>query len=72
MSTTEMTPSTPAESKKATPTPPGRRRKKAEGRKKRVLKLKTDKDFAKKYFEAKTKRSTDKKASFRKKKTKKK
>lgn len=43
-----------------------------EGRKKRKLKLKTDKDFAKTYFEAKSKRSVEKKSAFRKKKTKKK
>ncbi len=49
-----------------------RRKKKSEGRKKRSLKLKTDKDFSKKYFEAKSKRSSDKKSSFRKKKNKKK
>ncbi len=49
-----------------------RRRKKTEGRKKRVTKLKADKDFAKKYFEGKSKRAIDKKAAFRKKKSKKK
>ncbi len=42
------------------------------GRKKRTLKLKTDKEFAKTYFEAKSKRSTEKKSAFRKKKSKKK
>lgn len=45
---------------------------KKEGRKKRQLKLKTDSEFAKKYFEGKSKRANDKKAAFRKKKTKKK
>lgn len=50
----------------------GRRTLKTQGRKKRQLKLKTDKEFAKKYFEAKSKRSTDKKSAFRKKKSKKK
>jgi hypothetical protein len=49
-----------------------RRKKKTEGRKKRSLKLKTDPAAAKTYFEAKSKRSTDKKAAFRKKKSKKK
>ena len=58
---------------KAAPALPGaRRKKKAAGRKKRVLKLKTDKAFAKTYFEAKSKRSVDKKSAFRKKKSKKK
>ncbi len=61
-------PSSPAQPK----SPVSRRRKKAEGRKKRTLKLKSDKEFAKKYFEARSKRSTDKKSAFRKKKTKKK
>jgi hypothetical protein len=49
-----------------------RKRKKAEGRKKRTLKLRTDKEFAKQYFEGKSKRATDKKSGFRKKKSKKK
>jgi len=49
-----------------------RRKKKVEGRKKRAQKLKTDKDFAKQYFEGKSKRSTDKKSAFRKKKSRKK
>ncbi len=49
-----------------------RRRKKTEGRQKRVLKLKTDPEFAKKYFETKSKHALDKKSAFRKKKTKKK
>ncbi|HLE00681.1 MAG TPA: hypothetical protein VJB59_10510 [Bdellovibrionota bacterium] len=49
-----------------------RRRLRTEGRKKRALKLKTDKEFAKKFFEAKSKRSTDKKSAFRKKKMRKK
>lgn len=50
----------------------GRKRIKADGRKKRILKLRTDKEFAKTFFEAKSKRSTDKKSTFRKKKTRKK
>jgi hypothetical protein len=41
---------------------------KEKGRKKRQLKLKTDKEFAKTYFDAKSKRANDKKAAFRKKK----
>ncbi len=45
---------------------------KAKGRKKRGERLIKDKEFAKAYFAAKSKRSTDKKAAFRKKKTKKK
>ncbi len=49
-----------------------RRRKKAAGRKKRTLKLRTDKEFAKTFFEARSKRSNDKKAAFRKKKSRKK
>jgi hypothetical protein len=49
-----------------------RRKKKALGRKKRTEKLKADRAVAKTYFEAKSKRSTDKKAAFRKKKSRKK
>jgi hypothetical protein len=49
-----------------------RKGKKAEGRSKRKLKLQADKAFAKQYFEAKSKRSADKKSAFRKKKSKKK
>lgn len=49
-----------------------RKKKKTEGRKKRAQKLKTNKEFAKIFFDAKSKRSTDKKAAFRKKKSKKK
>lgn len=41
---------------------------KTQGRNKRKQKLLTDKAFAKTYFDAKSKRSTDKKAAFRKKK----
>jgi hypothetical protein len=74
MSTTETSPTSPKTSTAATPAAPqlGRRRQKTEGRTKRVLKLKTDKEFAKAYFEAKSKRSNDKKSAFRKKKSKKK
>lgn len=49
-----------------------RRRKKTEGRNKRTLKLRTDKEFAKTFFEARSKRANDKKAAFRKKKSRKK
>jgi hypothetical protein len=49
-----------------------RRKARTAGRKKRVLKLRTDKEFAKTYFEARSKRSNDKKSAFRKKKTRKK
>lgn len=49
-----------------------RRKKKAAGRKKRAQKLKTDKEFAKTYFEGRSKRSNDKKSTFRKKKSRKK
>jgi hypothetical protein len=63
---TETTPASPAALKNL------RRKKKAEGRKKRSVKLHTDKEFAKQFFESKSKRSTDKKSAFRKKKSKKK
>lgn len=49
-----------------------KRRKKAEGRKKRSAKLKTDREFAKTFFEAKSKRAGEKKSAFRKKKSRKK
>ncbi|MEK6579376.1 MAG: hypothetical protein AABZ55_09140 [Bdellovibrionota bacterium] len=70
---TETAPSAP----KAKQNPPrdakwGRARIKTEGRNKRKMKLKADKEFAKTFFEAKSKRSTEKKSAFRKKKTKKK
>jgi len=70
MSTTETTKSTEAKSPEALKGL--RKRKKAAGRKKRALKLKSDKDFSKQYFEGKTKRAADKKSAFRKKKSKKK
>jgi hypothetical protein len=50
----------------------GRATLRALGRKKRKAKLQENKEFAKTYFEAKSKRSNDKKAAFRKKKSKKK
>ncbi len=43
-----------------------RRKLRALARKKRTLKLRTDKEFAKTYFEGRSKRSTEKKAAFRK------
>jgi hypothetical protein len=49
-----------------------RRRKKAAGRKKRSLKLRSDKEYAKTFFEGRSKRANDKKSAFRKKKTRKK
>lgn len=49
-----------------------RRKLKAAGRKKRAQKLQADKEFAKTFFGARSKRSTDKKQLFRKKKTRKK
>jgi hypothetical protein len=42
------------------------------GRKKRALKLQSDKEFAKTFFAARSKRSTEKKSAFRKKKARKK
>lgn len=42
------------------------------GRDKRNKKIATDKEFAKTYFEARSKRSTEKKSTFRKKKSRKK
>lgn len=42
------------------------------GKKKLAVKLRADKEFAKNYFEAKSKRSTEKKNIFRKKKARKK
>ena len=49
----------------------GRKTKKKIGRDKRKTKIATDKEFAKTYFEGKTKRAADKKTAFRKKKNKK-
>lgn len=49
-----------------------RRRTRADHRKKLSAKLKTDKEFAKAYFGGRSKRAIEKKAAFRKKKTKKK
>ncbi len=65
---------TAAAAKTATPstTPKaklGRRTKKTLGRNKRKLRLATDKEFAKTFFAARSKRSDDKKGAFRKKKS---
>ena len=49
----------------------GRRTIRKAARDKRKTKIHADKEFAKTFFEAKSKRSTDKKTAFRKKKTKK-
>jgi hypothetical protein len=49
-----------------------RRRSRADHRKKLSAKLKTDKEFSKTYFGARSKRALEKKAAFRKKKSKKK
>lgn len=49
-----------------------RRKLRRAGAKKRALKLRTDKEFAKTFFEARSKRSNDKKSAFRKKKSRKK
>lgn len=67
------TPETPKPAKKAPVAPArpanwGRKRIKTEGRKKRRQKLATDRDFAKAFFDAKSKRSTERKSAFRKKK----
>jgi hypothetical protein len=48
---------------------PGRRKLRKAGRVKRNAKLATDKEFAGKYFEAKSTRSIGKKVTFRKKKS---
>jgi hypothetical protein len=47
----------------------GRRKKRKAGRDKRKVKIQTDKEFATKYHEAKSKRAGDKKVAFRKKKS---
>lgn len=61
-----------AETTQTTKTPPARRKLRRAGKKKLMTKIRTDKEFAKTFFEAKSKRSTDKKAAFRKKKSRKK
>ncbi len=50
---------------------PGRRTLRKLGRDKRQAKIQTDKEFAKAFFAARSKRAADKKVSFRKKKAKK-
>ena len=52
-------------------TKPGRRVLRKAGRIKRNAKIHADKEFATKYFDAKSKRAADKKVAFRKKKVKK-
>jgi hypothetical protein len=49
-----------------------RRKLRTAGRKKRALKLNSDKEFAKTFFAARSKRAGDKKSAFRKKKSRKK
>ncbi len=49
-----------------------RKTRKSLGRKKRVIRLTTDREFAAKYFEMKSKKALGKKAAFRKKKARKK
>jgi hypothetical protein len=68
---TNTTPAATAATEKAA-TPPSRRKLRALGRKKRVAKLKSSKEVSKAYHDAKSKRATDKKSAFRKKKSKKK
>ena len=68
---------TTTEKPKAPQNPPtpanwGRRRRKTAGRSKRKLKLQADKEYARSYFAARSKRSTDKKSAYRKKKSRKK
>jgi len=61
-----------AEAQTVTKGTPSRRTLKKLGRDKRKKKLLSDREYAKTVFEAKSKRSTDKKSAFRKAKTKKK
>lgn len=51
-----------------TKTPPSRKTLRKKGRAKRADKLKKEPEFKKAYFDGKSKRSTEKKAAFRKKK----
>jgi hypothetical protein len=51
-----------------TKTAPSRKTLRKKGRDKRRKKIQTDKEFAKTFFAARSKRSTDKKSAFRKKK----
>lgn len=66
MATTQTTENTLAVKRNA------RRKARRAGAKKLMTKIATDKEFAKGYFEGRSKRSTDKKATFRKKKSRKK
>jgi hypothetical protein len=72
VSMSENQQATPVQGQVAAPKAGLRKKKKVEGRKKRVQKLKTDREFAKTYFEGKSKRSTEKKSAYRKKKNRKK
>ena len=66
---TSTTPSSSKDTKKdGEKAKPGRRTLRKAGRVKRNAKIVADKEFATKYFEAKSKRSIDKKVVFRKKK----
>lgn len=65
---TETTATEKKKGPKGEPSKLGRRALKALGRIKRKKKIAGDKAFAKTFFEAKSKRSTDKKSAFRKKK----
>ena len=74
----QTSPETIAPAKKAAPaavpakgTVTSRRKLRALGRKKRAFKLRTNPEFAKTYFEARTKRAADKKVAYRKRRTKK-
>jgi hypothetical protein len=65
---TQTTPKAPA----AKVAPGTKKRARRAGKKKLVAKLRANRETAKTYFEARSKRSTEKKAAFRKKKSKKK
>lgn len=54
---------------KAAPSRTARKASRRQGKKKLVAKLRSDREFAKGYFEGKSKRANDKKAKFRKKKS---
>ncbi|MGZ3689328.1 MAG: hypothetical protein ACXVCH_18320 [Bdellovibrionota bacterium] len=70
--TTKKAPKAPLTGAELTKKRALRRRLRKAGREKLALKLVSDKEFKKTYFEARSKRSTDKKSAFRKKKSKKK
>ncbi len=67
-----QTSTTPAEKPTLAVKRATRRKARRAGDKKRTLKLQSDKEFAKTFFEARSKRATDKKQAFRKKKSRKK